>query len=139
MGGKKQLSIRQTAVLEDLFEGELDEQQVLQKHKLRRNAFNKWREDEVFAAEFEQRLAWLNRQSELVIAKYARLAASKLVQLTDSEIHETARKACLDIISLPKSAEKNAQPQQSVAPPIQLSDSQASRILEALVCDDVSV
>lgn len=93
-------SKRQLAVIDDLFAGELDEQAILQKHKVTRCAYNRWQSDECFAAEFRRRIAALNRQSELIIARYAPLAAAKLVQLTESENAETARKACLDIISL---------------------------------------
>ena len=102
MAGKKQLSKRQRAVLDDLFGGESDEQSVLEKHKISRHIYNKWQAEEQFSSEFERRVTALNRQSELIIARYAPLAAAKLVQLTESEKEETARKACLDIITLPK-------------------------------------
>lgn len=48
----------------------------------------------------ERRLGALNRQSRLIVARYATLAAAKLVQLTESNNAEIARKAYLDIISL---------------------------------------
>ena len=41
---------------------------------------------------------WLNRHSELIIARCRGLAAAKLVELTGCEKEETARKACMDII-----------------------------------------
>lgn len=99
MTKRRQLTKKQLSVLEDLFIGELDERAVLLKHKLSRNIYNKWLAEERFAERFKQSLNGLNRQSELIIARYASLAAARLVQLTESEKQETARKACLDIIS----------------------------------------
>ena len=71
------------------------------------------------------------------MAKYSQLAAAKLVQLTGSEKAETARKACLDIISVPKiRADKVEQPEkapkESSQQVEQLSDATASKLLAAL-------
>jgi len=97
----KQLTKRQLAVIEDLFAGELDEQAILDKYKLSRKLYNKWRNDDSFTEQFERRIADAYRQSTALIARYAPLAAAKLIQLTESDKAETARKACLDIISMP--------------------------------------
>ena len=102
------LSKKQLAVIDDLFAGE-DEQEVLDKNKVSRGIYYKWQNAEEFSAEFDRRLIALNRRSELIIARYAALAAAKLVELTESESQETARKACLDIISLPRDAGKKAE------------------------------
>lgn len=109
MTTRKQLGRKQLAVIRDLFSGELDEQAVLDKHKVRRNVYGRWLADGAFADEFERRIASAYRQSEFIIARYAPLAAAKLVQLTESESQETARKACLDIISLPQAAAKKTE------------------------------
>lgn len=108
MAKQKQLTKRRLAVIEDLFSGELNEQQVLDKHNISRNIYNKWQADESFAKEFARRIDGACRQGQLIIARYASLAAAKLVSLTESENQETARKACLDIISLPKCPAKEA-------------------------------
>jgi len=134
------LSKKQLAVIEDLFAGELDEAAVLDKHKISSSRYNKWLADERFAAAFAERIGRAYRQSQLIIARYAPLAAAKLVQLTESDSAETARKACLDIISMP-----TAYPRLAVAgtatgndPAINradrqaLSDEAASRLLAAL-------
>jgi len=97
----KRLSKKQLAVIEDLFAGELDEQAVLEKHRVSRNLYNRWLTDDRFIEQFNERIARAYRQSELIIARYAPLAAAKLVQLTECEKEETARKACLDILSFP--------------------------------------
>jgi hypothetical protein len=137
MAKRKQLSKRQLAVIDDLFGGELDEQAVLDKHKVSRNVYNRWLADEGFCAEFDRRIASARRQSELIIAKYASLAVAKLVQLTESESQETARKACLDIISSPPAAAKKPQASSETEPAgeqeqPQLSDQTVSRLLAAL-------
>jgi hypothetical protein len=131
-------------VIEDLFAGQLDEQAVLAKHGLGRNTFNKWLTDEAFRQQFDQRIESAYRQSQLIVARYAPLAAAKLVELTNSDSQETARKACLDIISLrashailpkPDSDEGRQVPstQDSSALHLpQLSDETASKILSAL-------
>ena len=109
MAKSKQLRKRQLAVIDDLFGGDFSEQEVLAKHKLSRNVYNKWLSDEQFCAELARRVANARLQSEVLIARYSLLAAAKLVQLTESAKEETSRKACLDIISLPKVAAKKAE------------------------------
>jgi len=133
--GRKQLSKKQLAVIEEMFSEQFDEQQVLDKHKVSRNIYNKWLADSAFAYEFDRRVASARRQGELIIAKYASLAAAKLVQLTESESQETARKACLDIISLPPAKKPQGPSETEQAgeqPAPQLSAETASRLLAVL-------
>jgi len=98
------LTKRQLAVIDELFKGELDEQAILDKYKVSHNLYKRWLANKNFADEIDRRIESSLRQSALLIARYAPLAAAKLVQLTDSENQETARKACLDIISFSSSA-----------------------------------
>ena len=108
MGKKSRLSKKKNQVIEDLFENQFDEEVVLRKNHLSRKTYNQWLSSESFAAEFDQRIGWLQRHCQAMIAKYATFAAAKLVELIESEKQETARKACLDIISLPNlNAEKD--------------------------------
>ena len=95
----KQLTKKQLAVIEELFAGELDEQAILDKYKLSRKLYHRWRNDENFTEQFEKRISDSYLQSDVLIARYAPVAAAKLIQLTSSDKPETARKACLDIIS----------------------------------------
>ncbi len=141
MAKRKQLSKRQLAMIDDLFAGELDEQAVLDKHRVSRNVYNKWLADEEFQAEFARRIAGAHLASEALIARYRLVAAAKLVQLTDSESQETARKACIDIISFPrvaaKKVERISEEQKSdEGQGEQLSAETASRILAALAESD---
>jgi len=150
-GNKEQLSKRQLAVMDDLFSGQLDEPAVLDKHKVSRRLYDKWQACENFAAQYSRRMAMLNLQSELIIARYTGLAAAKLVGLTESENPETARKACMDIISLAGSlptkyelaAKEAEQVEQtdtidadSRIPPEPLSPEMASKLLAVLADDD---
>ena len=96
----KPLSAKQYAVIEDLFEGELEEETILQKNKLSRKLYDKWLVDEVFAGRLDKRLAWEYRRSEFMLARYTRVAVSNLVRLTECNKAETARKACLDMITM---------------------------------------
>jgi hypothetical protein len=137
MAKRKKLTKKQLAVIDDLFSGELDEQVILDKHKVRRNVYNRWLAGGLFLSEFDRRIISAHRQSAALIAKYAPLAAAKLVQLTESEKEETARKACMDIISLPALLDKRInQPDELQSAETQLSrqltEQAASRLLAAL-------
>ncbi len=138
MTKRKQLTKRQLAVIEDLFSdfSIVDEQEVLDKHNVSRSVYNKWLTDSLFTEQFDRRIAAAHRQSAALIARYAPLAAAKLVQLTDSDKEETARKACLDIISMPQITTHKSQVANSDTPGSQialpLSDQTASRLLAIL-------
>ena len=142
MAKGKRLSKKQLSVIGDLFTGQLDEQAILDKHKVSRAVFVKWQMERRFVEEFNRRIAALNRQGELIIARYAPLAAAKLVGLTESQSQETARKACIDIIEFPNQAVKKgdepagplgAGKNDKGAAPKVLPPETASRLLAALV------
>lgn len=129
------LSKKQLGVIDGLFAGE-DEQMVLGRFKVSRGVFNNWHGSEEFCVEFGRRLSALNRQSELIITRYASFAAAKLVELTESENHETSRKACLDIITLSRQSGAVEKESEVVRPEgrfaEQLSAEKASMVLAAL-------
>ena len=133
----KQLTKKQFAVIEDLFAGELDEQQVFEKHRINKRVYDKWLTEDNFAGEFDRRLKSAHRQSELIIARFATVAAAKLVGLTSSENQETSRKACLDVINYlrqnnqPSPAEQTENEQSP-----DLSPETASRLLAALAASE---
>jgi len=106
---KKTLTKRQSAVIEQLFNGELSEQQVLEKYRVSRTLFSRWLGDELFVREFERRITSARLAGQALIARYSLVAAAKLVALTESQNPETARKACLDVISLPAKTDNNRQ------------------------------
>jgi hypothetical protein len=69
----------------------------------------------------------------MIIARYATSAAAKLVELTESQNPETARKACLDIINLlrPNTEPKSDEQAEAEQTP-QLSPELAGKLLAAL-------
>ena len=135
MANKKWLTKKQLAVLDDLFSADVDTEQVLQTHGVTSSLFDKWQSNEVFAAEYNNRINALYRESEFIIAKYAAFAAAKLVRLTESQSQETARKACLDVIQQPKPLTKKQaiRAETDIESQIQqLSPEIASRLLAVL-------
>lgn len=141
MTNSNTLTKRQLAVIEDLFAGELEEQAVLDKHNVKPHRYEQWLADERFVECFERRIARAYRDSRIILARYAPVAALKLVRLTECEKEETARKACLDIISLHASAGTKT-PQDTTAPGPEeapaggLSPEAVSRLLAALAKDE---
>lgn len=133
----KQLTKKQREVIDDLFAGELDEQQTLEKHKVDRRIYDRWLADESFAGEFDRRLKSAHRQSELIIARFATVAAAKLVELTSSENQETSRKACLDVINyLRQKAEPSPDERPEAEKLPNLPPELASRLLAALAASE---
>ena len=137
MSDVKQLTKKQLSVIDDLFAGELDEQQVFEKHRINKRVYDKWLTEENFTDEFDRRIKSAHRRGELIIARFANVAAAKLVQLTESENQETSRKACLDVINyLRQKAEPvpDDQPEAEKLP--DLSPELASRLLAALATNE---
>ena len=100
MSKARRVTKRQLAVIEDLFAGELEEQAILEKHNVGRMLYNKWLADPAFTEQFDLLIAGAYRRSAFKIARSAKEAAEKLLLLTNSDKGETARKACLDIITM---------------------------------------
>ena len=138
MSNTKGITRKQHAVIDDLFAGELEEQQVFEKHRINKRVYDKWLTEENFAGEFDRRLKSAHRQGELIIARFATVAAVKLVALTESANPETARKACLDVINYlrqnnqPSPAEQAGEAEQ----PTDLPPELASRLLAALAASE---
>jgi hypothetical protein len=135
MSNPKHLTKKQCDVIDDLFAGVAEEQEVLARHNVDRRLFDKWMTDEIFIAEFDRRLASARRKSDLIIARFAYVAASKLALLTESENQETSRKACLDIIGLQQKDKPASQDDTADNPetrPADLPPELASRLLAAL-------
>jgi hypothetical protein len=137
---QKCISKRQLDVIEELFAGDMDEAEVLKKHGVSNRLYSKWLRDEVFSGELRFRIESGQRQGELIIARYVPVAAAKLVALTESGKEETARKACLDIISLPVSfgqPEREDVPDKNeLNPEAGLSPALAGKLLAALAKEE---
>ena len=102
MSKPKALNAKQLAVIDDLFEGRMEEPDMLKNHNISRKLYNRWLADEDFNDHLDRRMVWEYRRCEFMLAHYARLAASNLVRLTDADPKqpEVARKACIDIITM---------------------------------------
>lgn len=94
------LSEKKLSVIEDLSSGGKNESEVLNEHNISRETFYKWLDEPDFVRAFERRIKQLRMQAAVLIAGYACSAVEKLIELTESEKQETARKACLDILNL---------------------------------------
>ena len=132
------LAKKQLRVLEDLFTGQMSEQEVLNKHKVSRYIYNRWLDDKKFVEYFYQRIKGLSMQSSLIVSRYAPVAAARLVELTESDKDETARKACLDVILMPEKIvgsrderEKNVK--------MGISNETAAKVMDILANDKQSV
>jgi hypothetical protein len=108
MAKARPLSAKQLAVIDDLFKDEPAESQILEKHGISRRLYDRWLADESFRRHLETRKAWECRRNEIILVRSAREAVTNLMALTKSEQAETARKACLDIITM--SADLSAGP-----------------------------
>jgi hypothetical protein len=102
MSKPKPLSTKQLAVIDDLFEGRMEEPDMLKRHNISRKLYDRWLADEDFNNHLDRRMVWEYRRCEFMLAYYARVAASNLVRLTDADPKqpESARKACIDIITM---------------------------------------
>ena len=137
---QRSLTRRQLDVIEDMVRGDMDEPQLLSKHRLTRRLFRLWLKQERFAGELSLRKSSAQRQSGFLLARYSPTAAAKLVALTESEKDETVRKACLDIIAaaaklpakvLPESTGDDTAEAETAALP-SVSAEKASKVLAIL-------
>jgi len=131
----KRLSARQLAVIDELFAGEDSEKDVLAKCKVSRKLYGRWLTDETFAAELDRRMAEAYRRSALLIARHAPTAADRLLGLTKCGKEETARKACLDIISPPGAGQTADACETSPAGPPKLTPETAGKLLAVLAAE----
>ena len=98
MCGTEELTSRQEAVLDDLFDGEPGETDVLTRHKVEACTFREWLGEYAFISELKERAEAANRRAEISLAAYRPKAADRLIELTKIKKENTARQACLDIL-----------------------------------------
>ena len=115
------LNGKQFAVIEDLVGGEMAETAVLAAHRVSQNDYLQWLKQTDFAALLQFRLDTMRRSAILLIATYAPKAAERLLDLTTNEKPEVARRACLDILTMPQTladAGNEAPDKATTEPPI---------------------
>ncbi len=97
------LTEEQLAVIEDMTDGELDETAVLRKHGVSKEDYRQWLGQEAFIAELQFLMDSARRLGMFRIARYAPGAAKSLLALTnDNSKPDVARRACLDILTMPQ-------------------------------------
>ncbi len=126
------LTQEQLEIIDDLFELGGDENAVIQKHNIDRKVFRGWLAEKEFADCVADRLKSSKLHSEILLSRYASFAASKLIQLCQSENQETSRKACLDILNLHKEQLLNTDENQPAEPLPSIDPETASKILAVL-------
>ena len=99
MAKAKGLSAKQLDVIEDLFAGK-KEKEILKTHKISRKIYDKWLADEAFNTRLDWCIQWEYRKSAFKLARSVPEAMSELMELAKSKKTETARKACIDIITM---------------------------------------
>jgi hypothetical protein len=139
MSKVKHLWSRQLGVLNDLFTGQIEEEEVLKKWRVTRQTYVRWHTMANFTAEYKRRLKQAKLEGERILARYSSTAASKLVELTQSEKEEIARKASLDVIHYfrrkPKSRSAGKKEPEAEKLP-DLPPEKASRLLAALAASE---
>ncbi len=84
-------------------DGELDETAVLKAHGVSKGDYRQWLEQEAFIAELQFLMDSARRRGMFRIALYAPEAAKSLLALaTDKAKPDVARRACLDILTMPQ-------------------------------------
>lgn len=132
------LGRKQLAFFRDMFENNLTEEQAIAKNKIEQWRFRKWLENSLFVAEFEKRVDSALRESRMRIAHSAPKAADRLVELISCEKEETARRTCLDVLTLPVTSlvKQNEDQQEKLPGGITLSDAKAEKLLAVLAEDE---
>lgn len=126
--------------VDEILKGE-DEAKVLERYEIEPETFDKLLNSPKFILQVSNRIGLSIIRSKLLIAQYAQVATAKLIHLTDCEKEETARKACLDVITLAtKQSDATIQKEEvseivnSANQPI--TDEQASKMLAVLAGDN---
>ncbi|MBN1973473.1 MAG: hypothetical protein JW787_07520 [Sedimentisphaerales bacterium] len=136
MSKNVQLTKKQFSVIDDIFESELKESEILRKHKVSRATYNKWLDNEYFTREFSTRIASEQRRNTIHITQNVSKAVGHLENIAQKQDGETSRKACLDIIEIEKQESDKQRPSQMEYRPAEstacLSNEAAGRILAAL-------
>lgn len=136
MARDKKTVDKQLRVLGEFFRGDLAQSAILTKYRVTEQAWRAWQFDTDFTDEFDRRIASAHRESAALLARYAPTAAGLLIALAKSPKEEIARRACLDIIALPRPPVPGpAKAAAAAAPPsseFQLSEKAASAMLQAL-------
>jgi len=128
--------------VDEILKGE-SEDKTLKRHRIEPEAFDKLLNNPKFVLQVSNRIGLSIIRTKLLIAQYAQAATAKLIHLTECDKEETARKACLDVITLATKQsditiqkEKVSQIIEDANSPTELTEDQASKMLALLAEDD---
>ena len=135
----EKITPRQMRVLDGMFAGDLELNEILKKCRVSQLTYYNWLSDSIFMSAFDKRIDSARVVMLSTLAAYSQAALLSLVNLTRSEKTETARKACLDIVKLVQD-EKDEQATKDDAPAMPtlshqgrtLTPDESSTILSAL-------
>lgn len=126
------LTKRQLKFVDELFKSGGDEAAAGKSCEISPALYHKWLNTKAFTDEITRRGDSAKRASKILLAQYLTVAAAKLVALTGSEKEETARRACLDILSLNNDEAGSDDEMPTEAPLPKISPQTASKLLKVL-------
>lgn len=126
--------------VDEILKGE-DEAKVLERYEIEPETFDKLLNSPKFILQVSNRIGLSIIRSKLLIAQYAQTATAKLISMTNCEKEETARKACLDVITLATKQSDATIQKEEVSEIVNsanqvITDEQASKMLAVLAGDD---
>ncbi len=123
----------QLNALDELYGNGGDELAVQEKFNIKYSVWQKWMSDYYFTSEIDIRLATLQRQTDIMLAKFKPMAMALLMGLCQSQNEETSRKACAELLCIKFSSSAPIRDiNQPPEPDEQITDEMASKILAVL-------
>jgi len=94
------LTQKQKKVAQEIFAGQLTEDEIISRNNLSARLMNKWLNSEQFQAELQRLCDISIRETRLIIARFGPIAAMRLAAMLepDEKKPDVARKAALDMI-----------------------------------------
>lgn len=90
---------RQRRLANNLFDLNLSCEEALKKSQVSERIFTAWLGDDWFSGLVDKRARAAVQISRMLISRNAAKAAEQLIELMESDKEETARKACLDVLT----------------------------------------
>jgi len=126
------VSERQEKVAMELYMGNLSEQEICEKYRLRPRLLRRWLDSDEFQAELTRLQASSRREARFIVARYGPVAALRLAELLSSDKPDIARRAALDMVDRCL-ARSGAATQDRTDPPEQeITEEQAQQMLLTL-------
>ena len=126
------LNKRQLDFIDELFRAGTDEASACAKNNISGALYRQWLNQKAFTDELIFRGESAKRASRILLSQYLTVAAAKLVALTGSDKEETARRACLDILSLDNGRQADDDETPAEEPQLNISPETASKLLKVL-------